>query len=270
MGLQDLPQNLRLLCSYGKSVSEICRRAGLNRQQFNKYLSGDSYPSIQNLRRICEYFGVDEYEILLDQKSFREIVNVRPLRFGTQGDPLYQFVDGVARTAGNVEAMRWLLGYYQVYYRWHLRDDMIQCSLTHFSEQKGIYLSKNIEKIGPPLNDISSMHKCHGWAVSSGDRIFIMEQQFAAKSKLFGTMLYAPQTPNFRYIEGLIIGTVSDAIRQIGCYRIVYEYLGRAPDLRAALKRCGVYEADHEAITPFVREHTLNEMRLGEHVFQPR
>ena len=29
----DLAANLRLLCSYGRSVSDVCRRLGINRQQ---------------------------------------------------------------------------------------------------------------------------------------------------------------------------------------------------------------------------------------------
>lgn len=269
MALKDLPNNLRLLCSYGRSVSEICRKAKLNRQQFSKYLAGTSYPSIRNLRRICEFFGVDEYEILLDHKSFRELISVRPPRLGAQDDPLYQFVDSVARGRGEAEAMRRLLGYYHIYYRWHLRDAVIQCSLTRISEHNGVFLTKNIELVASP-SEAPRPQKHRGWAVYSGDRVFIVEQQVPAGRKLFSTILYAPQSQSFRYFEGLVLGIVSDATRQIACYRIVYEYLGPAPDLRNALRRCGVYDAEDQAIAPFVREHTLNEMRPGEHVFLPR
>ena len=270
MGLQDLPQNLRVLCSYGKSVSEICRKANVNRQQFNKYLSGSSYPSIRNLRRICEFFGVDEYEILLDHKSFREIIGIRPPRLGAQDDPLYTFVDSVARGSGDTEPMRRLLGYYNVYCRWSLRDDVIQRSLTRISEHSGVFLTKNIEFVSSSSVDTPQLRKHRGWAVYSDDRMFIVEQDTPTRRKLYSTMLYVPQNQSFRYFEGLVLGIVSDATRQIACYRVVYEHLGPAPDLRDALKRCGVFEVDDEAVPPFVREHTRNEMRPGEHVFLPR
>ncbi len=33
MALNHLAENLRLMCSYGKSTSDICRRVGINRQR---------------------------------------------------------------------------------------------------------------------------------------------------------------------------------------------------------------------------------------------
>src|SRR3546814_2410873 len=71
-------ENLRLLCSYYESVSAVCRRLGMNRQQFNKYLAGHSMPSRHNLRRICAFFGVEEAEIMLPNRRFAEIVELRP------------------------------------------------------------------------------------------------------------------------------------------------------------------------------------------------
>lgn len=58
MDSSDLAQNLRLICAREKSVSEICREIGINRQQFGKYLSGRSRPSQNNMHRICQHFGV--------------------------------------------------------------------------------------------------------------------------------------------------------------------------------------------------------------------
>src|SRR3546814_16222778 len=71
-------ENLRLLCSYYESVSAVCRRLGMNRQQFNKYLAGHSMPSRHNLRRICAFFGVEEAEIMLPNRRFAAIVELRP------------------------------------------------------------------------------------------------------------------------------------------------------------------------------------------------
>ncbi|MGC1426952.1 MAG: helix-turn-helix transcriptional regulator, partial [Albidovulum sp.] len=57
MASDPIHDNIRLLCSYGQSVSDICRRAGFNRQQFNKYINGHAQPSLATLRRICDFFG---------------------------------------------------------------------------------------------------------------------------------------------------------------------------------------------------------------------
>ena len=57
---KQLAANLRLMCNRYTSIADICRQIKINRQQFNKYLSGQSSPSLHNLHRIAEFFGVDE------------------------------------------------------------------------------------------------------------------------------------------------------------------------------------------------------------------
>ena len=51
--LPGLADNLRQLCRQRRSTSEVCRAIGINRQQFNKYLSGAAVPSSFNLARIA-------------------------------------------------------------------------------------------------------------------------------------------------------------------------------------------------------------------------
>lgn len=56
--------NLRRLCEDYPSVSAVCRHLGINRTQFNRYLSGDSFPRPDILFQICTYFGVDARVLL--------------------------------------------------------------------------------------------------------------------------------------------------------------------------------------------------------------
>ncbi len=57
--------NLRLLSKRYPSISELSRQLGINRTQFNRYLSGESFPRPDVLDRICAFFDVDA-RILLD------------------------------------------------------------------------------------------------------------------------------------------------------------------------------------------------------------
>ena len=54
-----LGDNLRQLCSETASISELCRTIGVNRTQFNRYLTGTAFPRPDVLFRICRHFGVD-------------------------------------------------------------------------------------------------------------------------------------------------------------------------------------------------------------------
>ncbi|MEO0379399.1 MAG: helix-turn-helix transcriptional regulator [Pseudomonadota bacterium] len=56
--------NLRILAQAYPSISELSRQLGINRTQFNRYLSGESFPRPDVLARICAFFGVDARVLL--------------------------------------------------------------------------------------------------------------------------------------------------------------------------------------------------------------
>lgn len=57
--------NLRQLSSQYPSIAGLCRELGINRTQYNRYLSGESFPRPDVLHRICAFFGKDA-RILLE------------------------------------------------------------------------------------------------------------------------------------------------------------------------------------------------------------
>ena len=71
-------ENLRILANSYRSVSQLCRELGINRTQFNRYLSGESFPRPDVLHRICTFFNVDA-RILLEPidtlQSTRGVLN---------------------------------------------------------------------------------------------------------------------------------------------------------------------------------------------------
>ena len=56
--------NLRTLSSNYSSVSALSRDLGINRTQYNRYLSGESFPRPDVLARICDFFSVDARVLL--------------------------------------------------------------------------------------------------------------------------------------------------------------------------------------------------------------
>ena len=76
--LSCLAANLKLACGYHRSVSDVCRKIGINRSQFMKYLSAESFPSRRNLRRICDFFGCDEVEMMMAPELFVDLIRLRP------------------------------------------------------------------------------------------------------------------------------------------------------------------------------------------------
>jgi transcriptional regulator with XRE-family HTH domain len=83
-----LAENLRTLCDRHGSVAAVCRKINVNRQQFNKYLSGAHVPSTPNIRIIANYFGLsvpilfsdpDEFRTLVDGNFFHAMATARQL-----------------------------------------------------------------------------------------------------------------------------------------------------------------------------------------------
>lgn len=53
----NLRANLRYLCQFRKSASSVAREIRVNRQQFERYLTGTTMPSPHILHRISTYFS---------------------------------------------------------------------------------------------------------------------------------------------------------------------------------------------------------------------
>lgn len=52
-------KNLRLLCKEAGTISDAARHLDLNRVQLARFMRGESFPKPNQLKRICDHFGVD-------------------------------------------------------------------------------------------------------------------------------------------------------------------------------------------------------------------
>lgn len=59
--------NLRSKVAEHGSIADVCRGLGINRQQFNKYMSGSSIPNAITLRKICIFLKVEERELFSNE-----------------------------------------------------------------------------------------------------------------------------------------------------------------------------------------------------------
>ena len=62
-------ENLRRKCAEFGTIAEVCRGVGINRQQFNKYLAGNSIPNALTLRKICTFLNIQEQSLFFDEKT---------------------------------------------------------------------------------------------------------------------------------------------------------------------------------------------------------
>ena len=259
---RNFTRNLRFLCGNYASISEVCRNLGMNRQQFNKYLSGASRPSHRNLNRICEFFRVTEAQLYLTHKEF-------VAKHGQQADFFFeQQFENIFPTSGN-EIKRYL-GYYHSYFYSLGYPGKIICSLISMHEFKNRVFTKDIER----LYDKKSMaqedkfiNKYTGIVSYSCNRIFIIERDVLWGDAFNMTILYPTYQSHIKYLHGLSIGCPTLG-RIPSSARIAYAYLGKDINKRQALSRCGLYRPDEIDIPKTVLKLIDNDKNPADFTFQ--
>jgi transcriptional regulator with XRE-family HTH domain len=65
----NFAENLWALAVRNESIAKTCRDLGINRQPFNKYLSGNVLPNAATLGRITNFFNIDALELFKPPNS---------------------------------------------------------------------------------------------------------------------------------------------------------------------------------------------------------
>lgn len=252
----DFSDNLRLLAGYYPSIAEVCRRIGLNRQQFNKYLSGQTRPSRHTLRRICDFFGVEDYELLMPADQFRALIAVRPQKSeNNEIDEAPPYIEPLEAlfSASRTDVARYL-GYYFTYRFSFSQPDLVLKSLVHFWQEDDRVLSKRVERFLESDGNETRSFLCKylGYLLFLGDRIYVVERETLRGEEVSETILYPSYRNQVTWLTGLNIGVSTSDDRRIGCGQVLYQYLGHRVDLAAALKSSGKYPLECEEVPSLI------------------
>jgi transcriptional regulator with XRE-family HTH domain len=248
--------NLKFLCGHYKSVADVCRRLEINRQQFNKYLGGQSAPSPYNLRKICEYFGVDEGEIYQPHNVFIQIFAKSPPPNGERA-----MLDGLtpAFFPDTAAELRKYLGYYFAYVVTPSRPGYVLKSITRLYKKSGVIRTKTFEVISLRSEERKSLfiNKYNGFCFISSQILYLIENEYLNRRGYIYTALY----PSFRspvdYLNGLVLGISGGNFRMPYSSQIVFEFLGETADLRTAIGECGFLPADSDELSENVKSRLL-------------
>ncbi|WP_036533808.1 helix-turn-helix domain-containing protein [Oceanobacter kriegii] len=260
--MEDFSHNLRLLSSYYRSIAEVCRQLTLNRPQFNRYLAGKARPSANTMRRICDFFGVEEHEILLPHDQFRRLIQVRPVAVNsvsTTEAPMES--EHLQRLQGfNSDDVDRYLGYYFEYYLSMACPGQILRTLVCIERQgDGIYYQRSER-----LRETPDSPMCHGKYVGLvsflSDRIFLSDYESLTGNEMTQTILFPSFKNRITRLSGLRIGVSGSGERMPCCARVVYEYLGAEINFRKAFAMCGLFDPNSSEIDPVLREAVYNRM----------
>nr|WP_309501755.1 helix-turn-helix transcriptional regulator [uncultured Roseovarius sp.] len=263
------PRNLRLLCSYHYSTSDVARRLGMNRQQIMKYLSGAAYPSARSMRRLCDFFGVEEYEIVMPDDQFRDIVRLKPA-MPVSSELTPPILSTLLKAAeGQRPQLRVYTGYYYEFRYSFTSPRLILKSFLRVQEVDGLMMYKSIERLKHHAYASSErrvdIFKYAGIMVVVGNRIHMLDQEDVMGQELSHMVLFPPYRNRITTLRGMKLGVTANDAHEPIAGRVVLEKIGRHIDVRRAMSYCGLYEPASEGVPRSVLKY-LGHLESGEPV----
>ena len=271
MATSDFMKNLTLVTGYGRSVSDVCRRAGINRQQYNRYLSGQSSPSLSTLRRICDFFGLEDHEIFLDHQSFANIVRRRPPRLKQDEDSITRFVRDITQQHPNQsEAMAKYEGYFFSYSQVDDNPQKLLRSLISIQNSGLGWVSTTVERYSNSTYTIPDKMKYRGVVFINANRLILLEQETRFRNSTWTTMMYTTDFDDPNVLSGLTMGIAPESSHEIVCFRTVWDFQGKNPNLRKAIKACGLLNMGDPSIPDYISRYIDDTPVSGSNVLTPR
>lgn len=241
-------ENLKTACATMGSVSQFCRQYGFNRQQFNRYISGQSRPSQHNRYRIASAFGLSASDFDLPAAEFQRLLAVRRKPYIH-----HDFLDDAF--PGDLAALRRYEGFYQTWYISHSWPGRIVCAATHLRERGGKMLVTSVERIEAPLNGIRQHTRYDGLAAYQYHRIFVVERTRRAAASFGQTILLPFEIHQQLYLRGVTMGISWRHDNQPYAARMIWRFYGPDADRRRLLSRCGAYRVDAREVPPAVSSY---------------
>jgi transcriptional regulator with XRE-family HTH domain len=257
---KNFSENLKTLCGYYKSVSEVCRKIGLNRQQFNRYLNGSTFPAYANLKAICDFFGVDQEEIISQPEVFKKTISptAAPEVDSPLPSDLLKHIESMRN--GSSTNLEHYTGYYYRYILSASFPGYIFRSLLRVYKKDDFYYFWHIERA---TSDVAVVEKTfnmryHGVVFMLSDRIYIIELESVMNSTLSETIMTPSYRPGNRNLYGVSCYSTSDRLHRPVATRTFHEFIGKKIHIRDRLKECNLFPLDSDAISDSVKEAIIN------------
>ena len=250
--------NLRHICDQRGSISQICRKIGINRQQFNKYLSGRHLPSSANARIIADHFGLNPELLFAAHAEFRALINgnffdtFNQLR--AEGQVL-KFLSSALSTPDSTKTA--LIGVYDRYQFSSIYSRRIIRAGFCIYRGKDFLQHAYVEHFPSPDEPTQTAYtfKYHGFALPIEGRLFTVDFETVQRNEMTFGIYSSVQRSAKRFMFGITSGIAATMYRQPFATRIALHY--RRPGLlaRDELARTTTLDINDTSIPREVREY---------------
>jgi Helix-turn-helix len=239
-------ENLRVLSKQYPSISELSRRLGINRTQYNRYLSGESFPRPDVLGRICDFFDVDA-RILLEPVS-----NISAGGQVLSGPVLADFV-GVG--VNDVPQESFPNGFYRFSRHSFVSHAQFIVGLVYIFRDDGHTYIRGYEAKDAMLQQglvaSTAMREFRGFVARQEDGVAMVVSRRNSMTCSFNYLARIASFENNFWV-GYVTRTVRESASGTRAVRLVYEHLdGDRAKIMAAARESGFQSLDD--LMPFHR-----------------
>ena len=250
--------NLRYLCDQRGSISLICRKIHINRQQFNKYLSGRHMPSPANIRTIADHFGLGVDVLFSPHSEFRSLIDgnffdtFNRMRSAPQ---VQKFLSTVMSAPDAVEQS--LTGVYDRYQFSSIYPRRILRATLCIYRGSDLLQHTYVEHF-PSHDDphrTAYTFKYHGFVLPIEARIFTVDFETVQRNEMTFGIYSSVQRNTKRFMFGITSGIAATMFRQPFSTRIALHY--RRPGIltREDLAASTALDMNDASIPREVREY---------------
>ena len=213
-------------------------------------------PSRSSLRKICDFLGVDEFELLLPPDQFRKIIALRPVQSSNLPPVLNAVPALLEMSQRKRNQVAKIHGYYYEYYLSFSTPQHILRALIHIFPSDNFTFFKRIERLRKDRADgLPDVYKYQGIVINVGDRFYLFDQESITGSELSQTILFQNYRNRISTLSGLRMGVSGADGHEPASSRIVMEFIGRAVNHREAISGCKLFRFDSPEIPLDIREH---------------
>ncbi|MEP4308787.1 MAG: helix-turn-helix transcriptional regulator, partial [Lentilitoribacter sp.] len=248
-------ENLRTLAKDFPSISELSRQLGINRTQFNRYLSGESFPRPDVLARICHFFKVDARVLLEDVQKIQATPSTISSGF---------LADFLGIGAQSLSEETFPTGFYRFSRRSFMETQKFVIGLVYVKREGSNTFIRGYEAKAAMLSQ--------GLQANSFSREFrgmVLEQDegvaalVSRRNSMTSSFNYLHRVPSFEnnFWVGYTTRTVRESSAGDRATRLVYEHLGSdLSKARETSKSTGYCDIDE--LNPFHRKWLQTEDRF--------
>ena len=266
----DFAENLRTMSVEKSSIAQVCRDLGMNRQQFNKYLSGTNLPGPATLEKISRYFDVDQRAMFVSSESNRgkrKIQDVDPLSMLSQLDK--GFLVAIAESLAGSRNAQLQEGCYFIYYSVvNKPTDIIRAMMIVFKVGEMTCFRRYTKVRMKGETDFRfALSRHEGIVIERSGRTFLLARNTKGFGEISLLSFGALTSANFGTMAGLALVFTPHA--EPMATRVTISYLGTKKDFRRGLNHCGIIPADTQEIPDSIKQSVLDPVDFSERILMP-